>query len=219
MFDIQPFHLDLVVLALTLLSIAIGFMRGFVNEVFTIVGWIAAAVATVILLPHLRGIAQSFFDSKIVADIVTAAVIFLGTLGAVTVISYSISDYLKKTRLSALDRTLGVMFGAARALIVFALAFIVIAWIWEPDNRPEFIADAKTRPIIEIVAEAILPIIPGTEDIELKAEKSAKDALDAVMRPEDQEKVLETVKDVTDKASAYTDEQREKLNDVFEQAQ
>ena len=59
---------------------------------------------------------QSYFTNDIVATAVTIGGVFLGTLLIVSVITIRISDMILDSRVGALDRTLGFLFGlGARA--------------------------------------------------------------------------------------------------------
>src|SRR3546814_1266431 len=68
---------DLIVIAVLLLSALLALFRGFVKEVLGIAGWVAAVAATIFFFPIVRDIVRSYIDSRLIADIVTGAAIFL----------------------------------------------------------------------------------------------------------------------------------------------
>ena len=50
--------------------------------------------------------------------------VFVGTLIVVSVITVRISDMILDSRIGALDRTLGFLFGLARGLLIVVVAFL-----------------------------------------------------------------------------------------------
>src|SRR5688572_20244809 len=120
-----PIAFDILIIACVLISAGIGFMRGFCNEVFTIIGWIAAIIATIYFTPVLKPFGRDLIDKPWLADIATASVIFLGTLAIVSAISYFTTKTLHTTKLGLLDRAGGFFFGLFRAVLLFGLGFLL----------------------------------------------------------------------------------------------
>ena len=54
---------------------------------------------------------------------------FLGTLLIVSIITIRISDMILDSRIGALDRTLGFLFGLGRGLVIVVVAFLFFAWL------------------------------------------------------------------------------------------
>ena len=55
--------------------------------------------------------------------------VFLITLLIVSIITVRISDMILDSRIGALDRTLGFLFGLGRGLIIVVVAFLFFAWL------------------------------------------------------------------------------------------
>src|SRR3546814_4665293 len=53
---------DLIVIAVLLLSALLALFRGFVKEVLGIAGWVAAVAATIFFFPIVRDIVRSYID-------------------------------------------------------------------------------------------------------------------------------------------------------------
>mgnify|MGYP003465990643 CR=1 FL=1 len=64
-----------------------------------------------------------------VSDNATVGGIFLLTLLIVSIITVRISDMILDSRVGALDRTLGFLFGLGRGLIIVVVAFLFFAWL------------------------------------------------------------------------------------------
>src|SRR3546814_5494115 len=98
---------DLIVIAVLLLSALLALFRGFVKEVLGIAGWVAAVAATIFFFPIVRDIVRSYIDSRLIADIVTGAAIFLPTLILCSLLTHWISEQVRASAVSAVDRSLG----------------------------------------------------------------------------------------------------------------
>jgi membrane protein required for colicin V production len=103
--------LDLILLAVMLVSALLAMIRGFMREILSIAAWAAAAVATIYLYGRLLPYSKQYFNNDIVASAAVVGGVFLGTLLIVTVITVRVSDMILDSRIGALDRTLGFLFG------------------------------------------------------------------------------------------------------------
>ncbi len=155
--------LDGILLGIMLVSAVLAMIRGFSREVLSIVSWIAAAAAAFYLYAQLTPYVQQYLPSvasnDTVANIIAAAVVFLITLIVVSVITMKVADFIIDSRVGALDRTLGFVFGAARGFLLVTVAMMFFNWL-VPDDQPGWIAEAKSKPMLESVGERIIAILP-----------------------------------------------------------
>src|ERR1700743_3825282 len=117
--------LDLVLLGVMLISGLLAMVRGFMREILSIAAWGTAAIVTLYSFGKLLPTAKAYFNNDTVASIVVVAGVFLGTLIVVSVITVRISDMVLDSRIGALDRTLGFLFGLARGLVIVVVAVLV----------------------------------------------------------------------------------------------
>ena len=71
-------------------------------------------------------LAKQYFNNDIVAAVAVVGGVFLVTLLVVSVLTIRISDMVLDSRVGALDRTLGFLFGLARGLIIVVIALHVL---------------------------------------------------------------------------------------------
>ena len=100
--------LDMIVLAVMLLSGLLAMIRGFMREILSIAAWATAAIATLYAFPRLLPQAKAYFNNDTIATIAVIAGVFIGTLVIATIITSKISDMVLDSRIGALDRTLGL---------------------------------------------------------------------------------------------------------------
>lgn len=152
---------DLAVLIVLVLSAILAFARGFVREVLSIGGWIGAAILTVFLMPWARPYGRQYITSELVADLVTSGVLFIGGLVVFAMVSYWLAKMVQGSALNAVDRSLGFAFGLARGALLICLAYLLFVWLMpNPDERPAWFYEAKSRPMVESGAERLLELVP-----------------------------------------------------------
>src|SRR5262245_33287984 len=103
--------LDVVLLGVMLVSPLFAIIRGFMRDILSIEAWVIASVVTLYAYAKLLPTAKSYFNNDIVAACVVIVGTFLLTLIVVSVITVRFSDMVLDSRIGALDRTLGFLFG------------------------------------------------------------------------------------------------------------
>jgi membrane protein required for colicin V production len=156
--------LDIVLLSVMLISGILAMIRGFMREVLSIAAWGAAAVTTALLYNKLLPIAKANISSDIVATGAVIGGVFLITLLVVSIITVRISDMILDSRIGALDRTLGFLFGLGRGLIIVVVAFVFFAWLVPPAKQPEGVRNAKSRVVLENTGEWLQALLPQDMD-------------------------------------------------------
>jgi len=151
--------LDLAVGIILLISALLAFMRGFVHEVLSVAAWVGAVLAGVHGLPFARPIARKFIPIDWAADSAAAVLIFLVVLLALSILTNAIARSIQKSALNNLDRSLGFVFGLARAVLILGVGLMVVDWLTDRD-RPVWVRTAKTLPIIESAATGIKSLVP-----------------------------------------------------------
>jgi len=151
--------LDGVVLGFTLVSALLAMVRGFSREVLSIASWVAAAVAAFFFYKPILPYVQPYIDNQQIAMAAAAGIVFVVALIVVTVITMKVADFIIDSRVGALDRALGFIYGAARGILVCAVALLFFNWL-AGANTPTWIENAKSRPLLESVGAWIEKMLP-----------------------------------------------------------
>jgi membrane protein required for colicin V production len=152
--------LDIVLLVVMLISALLAMVRGFMREILSIAAWVLAAVATLYFYSRLLPVAKQYVNNDIVAGVAVVAGVFLGTLLIVTIITVRISDMILDSRVGALDRTLGFLFGLARGLIIVVVAFLFFTWLVPDRSQPDWIKTAKSRVVLQGTGQWLMSMLP-----------------------------------------------------------
>src|SRR3974390_974574 len=172
--------LDIILIGVMLISALLAMIRGFMREVLSIAAWLIAALATLYAFSKIMPSAKSYFNNDIVAYAVVLGGTFLATLLIVSVITVRFSDMVLDSRVGALDRTMGFLFGLARGLIIVVVAFLFFAWLVPDRSQPEWIRSAKSKVVLQNTGQWLMSMLPDDpESTILKRLKKPK--------PEDQD--------------------------------
>jgi len=152
--------LDIILLAVMLISGLLAMIRGFMREILSIGAWAVAAIVTLYSYGRVLPMAKQYFSSDMVAAGVSASGVFLGTLLIVSIITARISDMVLDSRVGALDRTLGFLFGLGRGLVIVVVAFLFFAWLVPDRSQPEWVRSAKSKLVLQNTGQWLMSMLP-----------------------------------------------------------
>ena len=159
-------YLDIFLIVVMLISGLLAMVRGFMREVLSIVAWVAAAVAALYSVPKLLPYATQYlagWNEWVVRGIVAGGV-FLATLIIVSIFTVRLSDKILDSRIGALDRSLGFLFGLARGLIIVVVAFVFFNWLVPQKSQPEAIKSARSRVVLQGTGDWLQSLLPENLD-------------------------------------------------------
>jgi membrane protein required for colicin V production len=156
----MPSYLDLAVLGIVLVSALLSMMRGFTREVLAIASWAAAAAAAYYFYPMVMPYLAPYIHKEIIAQAAAAAIVFFVTLIVVSLVTVRLSDAILDSKIGALDRSLGFVFGVARGFLLAVVAFAIFNWLVSEKQQPEWVQNARTRPVLSETAVRIVAMLP-----------------------------------------------------------
>jgi membrane protein required for colicin V production len=118
--------LDIVIVSIIAISSLIGVFRGLVRELMSLVGWIVSAWLAWRYAYVFAPVFDSVIESSDVRKAASFITIFLVSLVLFALLSYFISKIMSKSALKGMDRTLGMLFGLLRGVIIIAVVAILI---------------------------------------------------------------------------------------------
>ncbi|MFD1329441.1 CvpA family protein [Mycoplana ramosa] len=160
--------LDGIVIGVALFSAVLAMVRGFSREVLSVASWVGAAAAAYFLYPVLLPYAKDYTASDTVAIIGSAAAVFLVALIVISFITMRIADFIIDSRIGALDRTLGFLFGAARGILLVVVAMLFFNWLVAPQQQPSWIGSAKSKPLLDNLGTKLIALLPEDADTQIR---------------------------------------------------
>ena len=156
--------LDFILFGIMAISGLLALARGLTREVLSLVAWGLAAAAAFFASkqkPLLDLVAPHVDPTKpVVAQVIVAAVAFILVLIIVSVISVKISDRVVDSRVGAFDRTLGLLYGLARGLVLVSIAYLFYGWLLPVDRQEDWVKNAVSIPVVRTVGNMLLGLMP-----------------------------------------------------------
>ncbi len=188
----QPLNnLDVVILVVTAISALIALCRGLVKEVLSIVGWILASVTIFYMMPILTPVAKNYIASSLMASIVTALVVLIVFYIMWILCTDKLIGKVRSSKLSALDRMLGLLFGVVRACLIVILFNILLSWILPEESKEGMFKDSRYFTLAGEFAKPIEGLIPDETKSLIKDKNLEKDKEDKKDNKESKEKTPE----------------------------
>ena len=153
-------HLDYAIIAVLLISASLSLIRGFTKEVLSITGWIVSGYAAIFFGPSVKPLLAGYVSIDWVVNGGAMLLVFLVTLIAFSIGGAFIAKTMKASPLGPLDRTMGIIFGALRGVFIVCMTYLGVSAVIPEDDHPDFIKDARLRPMLQTGSKAVVAIVP-----------------------------------------------------------
>lgn len=154
MFDLTA--LDYVYVGVILASTIWATVRGGVFETIATLSWVGAAIAARFASPWLDKLFQDWFDlseSTVGTLVASYFVVFFAVLIFVSFFNQKLRDKIQDSIMNVTDRTLGVIFGIVRGVVVMGCFYWAALWYYsDAPALPNWLAQSRTRPIMQVTA-------------------------------------------------------------------
>jgi membrane protein required for colicin V production len=151
---------DYTVIAIVLLSALMGLWRGFVYEVLSLLGWVAAVVVAKLFAASAAPYMPAALGSESARTAAAFVVLFVVTLIVGGIVAWLLSKLVKWVGLGWLDGMLGGLFGMLRGMLV-VLVLVALAGMTRLPQEP-FWRNALSSKPLENMARAIQAWLPDS---------------------------------------------------------
>jgi membrane protein required for colicin V production len=113
---------DIVIVAVLALSAVVGTMYGFLNILFSLIGWAIALVLAVKFSGAVTPLLDGYIGMAMLRDVLAFVAVFVVSLALLTALGYFMVKLLGRTGLTAADRILGFVFGVGLGAAIVTVA-------------------------------------------------------------------------------------------------
>jgi membrane protein required for colicin V production len=145
--------LDIVIVVVTSICLIRGFFKGLIGEVSGIVGVFAGFYGAYAYYPMVAVHVGKWIQGPQMRDLTSFFVLFCLILIGVSLVSILIRKFLKLVFLGWVDRTFGLVFGAAKGLLIVSVLLVMIT-SFLPENA-NIIKGSKFSPHVAKVATSL----------------------------------------------------------------
>jgi membrane protein required for colicin V production len=172
--------LDLGVIAVVVLSAIFAFARGLIREALSIVAWVGAAFITRYGFDWVFAQVSPRVQDTLLSQLIAGFGLFIVSLIGLTILTGIVARMVQATGLSPIDRTMGFIFGMARGALLVCLAYLLLDFSGiQPNDRPNWIREAKSGPYLHQGAEMLKSFLPES------LKKQSAEAADELLRKVD----------------------------------
>ena len=174
--------MDIIVLALVGGFAVLGFMRGLVQEVTTLLAWVLAIAAVRFFHPVVTDLVAGWVGTAGGAAMLAFVLLF----GAVFVLtkwgSRAMGQRSRASIVGGFDRGLGAGFGAVKGLLVATIGFMIATLLYDIGygnaQRPAWLTDSRSYPALSATSQAMSKVIAErrAEARQAEAEAHRQDA-------------------------------------------
>lgn len=152
---------DFIVLGLLLLSAAVGFARGAVREVAALLALIVAALLAIFGLPLAAPLFRELIQPGWLGTVAALVTVFGVTYVALRLIGAGLARRVQRTDvLGALDRSVGLLIGLGRGLLVLGALYLMFNAATPRDLQPRWITGAATWPLAANMGRLLEALAP-----------------------------------------------------------
>lgn len=157
---------DFLVFALLGVSAAVGFFRGAVREIFALMALVVAAGLAVLGLPVFGPPVRDVIQPDWLGTIAAIVLVFVIAFIALRLIGAGLAQRVQKTQMVGfLDRSLGLLIGLGRGLIVLGALYLMFNAATPEDLRPRWITEARTWPLASNMGRLLDELAPKGLDV------------------------------------------------------
>ncbi|MEN3973261.1 CvpA family protein [Sphingomicrobium sp. XHP0235] len=161
--------LDILVLLLLGGGALLGFVRGFVQEIFSLLAWVAAIMAVKLFHGTALAFLAERMDNETGAAAAAFALLFIPTYLIVRFIAVKLGGRTRRSIIGPVDRFLGGLFGMLKGLLTATILFLVANFaadfVYGPGSeRPEWMAEARTYSLLDASARATVDFVETQRD-------------------------------------------------------
>ena len=163
--------IDLIYIALTILSLIKCYKKGFVLSILSMAKWLLAYILTLIIFPRAKPYLEDIIDNEYVLDIGLGVAIFILIIFLILMVNKGISKAVQYTGIGSLDTVFGFFFGFLRAYIISVCIFSGIHIVYNSDKWPINLNKSYIFPYLEKGSNYLLREFPDEKTYKDSKEK------------------------------------------------
>ncbi len=144
---------DIIIIIIVSFCFIRGLFKGLIGEISGIIGVVAGFYGAYTYYPMITVYGEKWIESPGIRNLAAFFLLFCAILIVVSLISVLIRKFLKLVFLGWVDRTFGLIFGAAKGLLIVSVIFIMITTFF-PKNSNIF-AGSKFSPYVAKISETM----------------------------------------------------------------
>lgn len=144
---------DIAIIVIISFCLIRGLFKGLIGEISGIIGVVAGFYGGYTYYPLITVYGEKWIENPGIRDLSAFFLLFCVILIIVSLISVLIRNILKLVFLGWVDRTFGLIFGAAKGILIVSVLFIMMTTFLP--KSPDIITDSKLSPYVARVSKTM----------------------------------------------------------------
>ena len=144
---------DIVVVVIISFCLIRGFFKGLIGEMSGIIGVVAGFYGAYTYYPFITVYAEKWIENPLMRNLVAFTLLFCAILVIISLISILIRKILKLVFLGWVDSIFGLIFGAAKGILIMSVLFIMVTTFLP--NSSNILSDSKFSPHVAKISKAM----------------------------------------------------------------
>ena len=140
---------DLVILIIIFCFGLFSLFRGFIKELFSIIGWIFAILVAIYFTPFVLSKVQVVLPSISLSPLIAGVLIALVVYILFRILGGLFQKRLGKANISAVNRSLGFLLGLAKGFALVCITIFITKTFLNEAEYPNWLRTSKSLPLIE----------------------------------------------------------------------
>ena len=159
-----------------------GFLRGFVQEVLSLLAWFVAVIAVRLFLAPVTDLVGVWIGAGAAASMLAFAGLFALTFFAGKLLARAMGQRVRTSVIGSVDRVLGAGFGLLKGLVVATVAFLAFTLAYNlvfggDALRPSWMTGARSYPLLNASGAAMRQMVRSRTDADADAEPESRETL------------------------------------------
>ena len=158
--------LDFIFILVVILSSVFAYNGGIIEEFISICIWIGTAFLTKYVSPFVEPkFADLIGESSLASALAAYISVFVVIIMLASFLNKKFTSHVHRSNFGSIDKSLGFLFGFVRGILIMAVVYIIVLWfIPEKSSRPNWIDNAKSKPILKITSMFISSLLPSSSN-------------------------------------------------------
>ena len=151
-------NLDWIALAVLLVSLCVGAMRGLVYEVLSLLVWVAAFFAAQMFAPAVAPSLPLSGMGEPMRHAAAFVLVFVGMAFAAGLVAWLVKKLVEAVGLRPVDRALGAVFGTLRGAVLLLAVAVVVGMT--PMKNSAWWTQSAAAPLLMGALQQLKPVLP-----------------------------------------------------------
>ncbi|PCJ46295.1 MAG: hypothetical protein COA74_14100 [Gammaproteobacteria bacterium] len=158
--------IDILIIAVIVVSLGAGAWRGFIHETLSLLAWVAAFVIARLFAPDVAHWLGQSIESQSLILLLSWIIPFLLTLIAFNLLKMLLISLITVVGLRPIDRLLGAVFGALKGALLVTAGVLIIQLVLSRSGEA-FKTESKLVPHFQVIALWMLETLDKETDLSL----------------------------------------------------